>query len=129
MENYVVEGAKGEFYTPYVKLDANTGVCEVKGESYLEYTGEFYSNITDWLKKYTQEVKKPLHFNFKLTYFNTSSFKAILGVLKTLKDCKAQGIDVVVNWYYASDDEDILAEAQDLAEGSGIAMNFIVEDL
>jgi hypothetical protein len=129
MENLFIEGAKGEFYTPLVNLNATTGVCEISGESYLEYTGEFYAKITQWIKNYTQEVKKAITFNFYLTYFNTSSFKALLGVLKVLKEYKMQGGIVNINWYYPPDDEDILREAQDLAEGAAIEMNYIEQKI
>ena len=85
MENFLVKGGRNEFLVPYVSLDAGTGVCEINGESSLEYTGEFYDQIINWLKLYATEVNRVLTFNFKLTYFNTSSYKAILGVLRQLK--------------------------------------------
>jgi hypothetical protein len=125
MNSLIIRGERTEFYTPSVVLDANTGYCEISGESYLEYTGEFYDQIIRWTKAYALEVNKLLSFNFKLTYFNTSSFKAILSLLKNLKHYQEQGGAVEVNWYYPDDDEDILKEAQDLAEGSSLDINFI----
>ncbi|TAE51004.1 MAG: DUF1987 domain-containing protein [Cytophagia bacterium] len=128
MENLYIEGAKGEFYTPLVSLTVSTGICEVSGESYLEYTGEFYAQITQWIRNYAQEVKKGIIFNFRLSYFNTSSFKALLGVLKVLKEYRNQGGEVDINWFYPPDDEDILREAQDLAEGAAVEMNYIEQN-
>lgn len=125
MENLNIKAEKNEFFTPQVSLNASTGVCEIAGESYLEYTGEFYDQIIAWLKKYYQEVHKAIEFNFKLTYFNTSSFKALMSVLKQIKKIKDQGAEVEVNWFFPQDDEDILKDAQDLAEGAELDLNFI----
>ena len=49
MENLNIRGERSEFFTPNVILDADTGNCEISGESYLEYTGEFYDQIISWL--------------------------------------------------------------------------------
>lgn len=125
MESLKIRGNRNEFFTPNVSLDAQSGNCEIAGESYLEYTGEFYDKIIQWVKAYFEEGNKSLRFDFKLTYFNTSSFKAILTVLRFLKNCERQGLGIDVNWYYHEDDIDILREAQDLAEGAELDLTYI----
>ena len=122
MENFLVKGGRNEFLVPYVSLDASKGVCEISGESSLEYTGEFYDQIVNWLKQYSQEESKTLTFAFKLTYFNTSSYKAILGTLRELKRQQDIGKKVIVQWYYPEDDSDMLMDAQDLMESAEIEM-------
>jgi hypothetical protein len=125
MNSLIIKGERTEFYTPNVSLNVDTGVCEIAGESYLEYTVEFYDQIVRWVKAYAQEVNQALQFNFKLTYFNTSSFKSILTLLKNLKQFQERGGKVEINWFYPEDDEDILKEAEDLAEGSELEIKFI----
>jgi hypothetical protein len=125
MNSLIIKGERTEFYTPNVSLNVDTGVCEIAGESYLEYTVEFYDQIVRWVKTYAQEVNQALQFNFKLTYFNTSSFKSILTLLKNLKQFQERGGKVEINWFYPEDDEDILKEAEDLAEGSELEIKFI----
>ncbi len=125
METLHIKSNKGEFYTPYVMLNGDTGVCELAGESYLEYTNEFYSKIISWIDKYTKESNNKITFNFRLTYFNTSSYKAILDTLRSLKAYEIRGGKVEVNWFYPEDDTDIVKEAQDLSESAKIDMNFI----
>ena len=121
MENLNIRGERSEFFTPNVNLDAETGNCEISGESYLEYTGEFYDQIISWLTQFITEMNRPVIMNFRLTYFNTSSFKAILNLLNFIKKYEKQGGAVEVNWYYPEDDYDMLREAEDLAEGSGLS--------
>lgn len=125
MESLEIKSKNSTFFTPYVKLDAVTGICEISGESYTENTDEFYDTIIHWLNNYQKEVKKPIKFDFKLSYLNTSSFKAILYVLKALKNIQNAGISTTINWYYPQDDFDLLAEAEDLAESVGIQINKI----
>lgn len=120
MENLEIKGESGVYFIPEVKLDASTGNCEISGESYLEDTDEFYNNIINWLETYIKEVNSALVFNFKLTYFNTSSSRSILNVLRVLKKYQDDGGDVTVNWYYPEDDESIAEEAEDYMKDTGL---------
>jgi hypothetical protein len=123
MENLEIKGESGVYFIPEVKLNAATGVCEISGESYLEDTDEFYNNIINWLESYIGEVKKSLTFNFKLTYFNTSSSRSILNVLRVLKKYVDDGGKVTVNWYYPEDDDSIAEEAEDYMKDTGLKIN------
>jgi hypothetical protein len=125
MEDFLIKGGRNEFLVPNVSLNGSTGMCEISGESSLEYTGEFYDQIMHWLKKFSVEETKTLTFAFKLTYFNTSSYKAILGTLRELKRQQSIGKNVVVQWYYPEDDTDMLMDAQDLMESADIELELI----
>ncbi len=128
MENLYIEGSKGVYFIPTVKFNADTGVCELSGESYLEATIKFYTPLLKWLERYFEEVKKPLTFNFKLTYFNTSSSKCIVDILKLLKSYKDKGFDITVNWYYDDSIDDVeeeLEEVEDFILETGLDINLI----
>ena len=113
MENILIKGKHGVNFIPTVDFNAGSGICELAGESYLEDTIEFYSPIFNWLKQYTVEIDKPITFNFRLRYFNTSSSKCILDVFKKLETIYKDENDVVINWYYEEDDEDMLEAGED----------------
>ncbi|TAF35226.1 MAG: DUF1987 domain-containing protein [Cytophagales bacterium] len=126
LQNLEIEGRAGSFFIPTVSFNANTGVCSIEGESYLENTWEFYSNLVNWLKRYSeQEPKRPVTLNFKLLYFNTSSSKGILDVLKCLKAHKASGGELTINWFYPEDDDDNVAEAEDFMADTDLPMTLI----
>ncbi len=126
MKNVHIKGETGIYLTPEIKLNAKTGICEIIGESYLENTVAFYAPIIRWITEYSQqEISHPLIFNFRLTYFNTSSSKAILEILLLLKSLENQGISIGINWYYPDDDFDLLAEAEDFIDDSEIEFNLI----
>ena len=116
MENLYIEGSKGIYFIPTVKFNADTGYCLLEGESYLEETIKFYTPLIQWLKKYFTEVGKPLVFDFKLTYFNTSSSKCIVDILKLLKEYQDKGFDITVNWYYDDSVEDVEEELEEVED-------------
>lgn len=123
MEDLEIKGESGVFYIPNVKMEVSTGVCEISGESYLEDTDEFYNTIIKWIEQYRTEIKKAITFNFRLTYFNTSSSRGILNVLRTLKDYEDSGTSVEINWYYPDDDDSIAEEAEDYMVSTGLQIN------
>ncbi len=123
MENLEIKGESGVYFIPEVKLNATSGICEISGESYLEDTDEFYNNLIQWLENYIKEVRKTITFNFRLTYFNTSSSRSILNILRVLKKYEDDSGQVVVNWYYPEDDDSIAEEAEDYTKDTGLKIN------
>ena len=124
LKDLEIQGEKGVFFIPHVKFNADTGHCVIEGESYLENTWEFYKQLVDWIKAYA-ETGQAIDFDFKLTYFNTSSSKGILELLEALKEYQSQGGSVVLKWYYPEDDEDILEEAEDFVEDTQLDIELI----
>lgn len=99
--------------TPMVNFDANTGKVEVKGRSIPENSIEFYKPLVDWLEEYGKTPKPLTEVNVQLEYFNTSSSKCILDVFKKLEAIAKSGNEVIINWYYEEDDEDMLEAGED----------------
>jgi hypothetical protein len=124
MENLVIKEVKGAPYYPAVQFNAETGICEIRGESYMEETYRFYEPLIKWLKTYIS-LKKPLTLNFKLTYFNTNSSRLILDILDTIKEYQDEGGKVEVNWYYDKKDPDMVEEIEDFAVESGMDIKMI----
>ena len=124
LDNLEIKGEKGTYFVPHVNFNAETGHCLLEGESYLENTWEFYKQLVNWLQLYA-ETGQPIYFDFKLTYFNTSSSKGILEVLEFLKKYQDMGGNIELKWYYPEDDEDILEEAEDFVEDTQLAIELI----
>ncbi len=124
LEILEINGEKDTFYVPHVYFDPDKGYCLLEGESYLENTWEFYERLCSWLRDYTS-TGKPLTFDFKMIYFNTSSSKGILEILLLLKDYEDRGGEVQINWYYPNDDDDILEEAEDFIEDTQLDIKLV----
>ncbi len=110
MEPLSIEGTTK---TPTIKLDPKTGTIEIKGRSIPENSIEFYRPIVEWLEEYAEFPNKKTTVNIQLEYFNTSSSKCILDIFKKLESIKRARNEVIINWYYEEDDEDMLEAGED----------------
>ncbi|MBN2480264.1 MAG: DUF1987 domain-containing protein [Bacteroidales bacterium] len=110
MEPIIIESTTK---TPAVRLDAESGILEIKGRSIPENSIEFYKPLVDWLEDYAKDPVKRTQVNVQLEYFNTSSSKCILDVFKKLESIYKAKNDVIINWYYEEDDEDMLEAGED----------------
>lgn len=124
MESLVINEVKGSPYYPSISFNAETGVCEIRGESYMEETYKFYEPLINWIKDYMAQ-KKPLALCFKLTYFNTNSSRLILDMLDMVKKYQDQGGGVNVKWYYDLKDPDMVEEIEDFIMESGMKIEMI----
>ncbi len=107
--------------TPKVTLNPDTGILELEGKSLPENVSVFYDPIMAWLNEYSASPATKTLLEMKLKYFNTASSKILLDMLMKLEEIKTNGHEVVVNWHYNENDEDM--------EEAGDEYSDIVEDL
>ncbi len=112
-----------EIDTPYVNLDPDTGICEIKGKSYPENVTSFYNRIIDWFEEYTFLGEKDIVLNMNLTYFNSSSQKIYTEIFSKLMD--ATTFKVTINWYYDEEDDEILENGKIYESLTGLHFEFI----
>ncbi|HEY9124804.1 MAG TPA: DUF1987 domain-containing protein [Bacteroidales bacterium] len=110
MEALIIEGTAK---TPSVRFEAGQGTIEIKGRSIPENSIEFYKPLVDWLEEYGKSPAALTKVNIQLEYFNTSSSKCILDVFKKLEAIYKAKNEVIINWYYEEDDEDMLEAGED----------------
>jgi hypothetical protein len=125
MKSLIIEAVLDSPYYPEVNFDASTGICELRGESYMEETYKFYTPLLNWLKEFTLEHGKPVTINVKLTYFNTNSSRLLLDMLDTMKKYRDSGGQVTINWFYEPDDPDVQEEVEDFEIETGLHINLI----
>jgi hypothetical protein len=123
MENIDIQATKGEFFTPRVFMNAATGECELSGESYIEDTLDFYRPVVQWLEQYTAQGLQPLNFTFNLQYYNTSSSKYLLDIIKVMKKHHDAGGPVKISWFVPKDDYDMLEEVEDYVRFVGVPID------
>jgi|ERR1041385_8334768 hypothetical protein len=100
--------------TPLLKFDAATGTFEMSGKSIPENTAGFYKPLIDWLDRYSENPAATTTLSIQLDYFNTSSSKSIMEILKRLERLEKSGKSkVMVNWLYDENDEDIQETGED----------------
>ena len=125
MENLRLEATS---VTPFVFFDTDIGVLELKGRSSPDNSLGFYSPIIQYIDNYLKGPVDSLKINVNLEYFNTSSLKCIFQMLKKLTDINENGAELVVNWFYEEEDEDMLETGEDIADLLDLDFNFITDE-
>lgn len=128
MKNISIKSYHGAYYIPGVEFNADNGICELFGESYLEDTLAFYAPLVEWLENFLKNEDKKLVFNFKLHYYNTSSSKCIVDILVLFKEFKDKGSEIDVNWFFndkSDDSEEEIEEVEDFILETGLNINLI----
>lgn len=110
MENIVLEGTGR---TPYVSFDAQAGKLEISGRSIPENSITFYKPLFDWVDNYVQSPKDNTIVIFNLEYFNTSSSKCILDLLRKLETLKDTNNATEIKWYFDEGDENMEESGND----------------
>ena len=128
MENLIIKGSANAFFIPSVNFNAETGILEISGESYLEDTRSFYIPLVSWIEQYIKEAKRPISLNFRLSYYNTSSSRCIMELFYPLKEYQEEGGEVSIYWYYNEDDIEVQEEIEDFEIESGLKINLVLED-
>ena len=100
MKNLIIEAVADSPYYPEVNFDATTGVCEMKGESYMEEAYKFYTPLLDWIREYSLEGND-------------------------VKKSEDAGNKIQINWYYEVDDPDIKDEIEDFEIETGLKIKLI----
>ena len=93
--------------TPYIILDKESGVMEIRGYSYPDEALEFYTEIIEWFKEYVVNPNNETKIVFDLIYVNSTSIKFINEILKRLDEIVTLGKSARVDWLYMPDDEDM----------------------
>ncbi len=115
--------------TPKLFFNPDDGKIEIKGRSIPVNTIDFYRPFIELLEKYSASPKDVTEINIQLEYFNTSSSKCILDIFKKLESMYKNGSNIVVNWYYEKDDEDMLESGEDYQSIIKIPFNMIEVDV
>ena len=111
--------------TPSIEFDHAQGLLEIKGRSNPENTMDFYRPLVAWVDEYAQNPPQRTIVNIHLEHFNTSSSKSILEVFKALDPIKQSEKEVVVNWFYEDDDEDIMEAGENYEAITGLPFRMV----
>ena len=118
--------SEGFFKYPDINFDAETGICNITGESFMEDSKKYYNQMKEWFIEFHENNSlKPIVLDIKLDYFNTSSSKMLYELLQVLQEINEEGHDVTVNWYYDENDSDLEEDIIDLVYDVNIEINQI----
>lgn len=131
MNSLIIESTE---ISPKIEFDIDKNYYELAGESRPENVRKFYEPIISWLEEFGEfanngTLKGPFVFNFKFEYFNSSSAKFIMDILKSLESISQEGADLSIKWYYDEGDEDMQETGEEFSKIIEIPFEYIeVED-
>ncbi len=115
--------------TPEIILDKRSNTFTFKGKSLPENPIAFYNPVMQWIEDYSIDPNPETKVEFMMMYFNTSSSKIILDIMKRLEIIKKSGHSVAINWVFKEDDEEMLEAGEIYAERIDIPFNIISESV
>ncbi|OQX17971.1 MAG: hypothetical protein BWK76_08920 [Desulfobulbaceae bacterium A2] len=114
MQDLIIEATKS---SPRIQLNPVTHVLDIRGESYPENATKFYAPVFAWLGRYLAELgDEPVTVNLCISYFNSSSSKALMNLFDQLEDACRAGRRISVFWYYDPDNETALECGEEFRE-------------
>jgi hypothetical protein len=122
MDRLTIDGTK---YTLAIDLDPVSGRLGFKGESYPENARAFFAPVFSWLEAYLGTNPTNVSLELSLDYLNTSSTKCLLDLLEVFERFRSGGGSVNVTWYYSKDDSDTLTMGEEIAEDTGLPIQFV----
>jgi hypothetical protein len=121
-------------YTPMVSFLLDSASMEISGISRPEDVAGFYETPLHWLSDLENAVLgkselkydlTDLKFTIKLSYFNSSSSKYLIMMLKHIKNLIDGGVNAVVDWYFEEGDDKMMEDGEDLADAVDMEFNYI----
>lgn len=109
--------------TPEIIFKSN-GDLFLRGISLPQNVIEFFLPIFTWLNELKVEVPDKIVFTIDLIYLDTSSTKAILTMLKLLKEIKTEPGTLDIIWKYENGDADMLDQGEVLQRTTKIPFKF-----
>jgi hypothetical protein len=100
---------EGTAKTPQVAFNDSPLSMEISGRSIPENSIAFYTPLLEWVDENLKDGGN-LDVSIRLEYFNTSSSKCLMDLLKRIEQSPAEAN---VLWYYEEEDEDMLEAGED----------------
>lgn len=95
-------------------LDPATGELSLSGCSIPENADRFYGPLYDLVSSYAAHPVAETTIRIRLSYFNSSSSKYILDLLKRMEELHASGASSVrMVWHHAAGDLDMQEAGED----------------
>ena len=109
--------------SPFVLLDKENNIIEMKGCSMMEDAHKFYEPIREWIIEYVKNPNDYNEFIFHLSYFNTSSTKMISKILMEFNKLKDSHKPYKILWRHRPDDDYLKRKAREFQ----VALNLPIE--
>ncbi len=128
MNNILISKPReGNEVFPFIELNAETGICTISGNSYMQNSNLFFKPVLKWFKEYTSSLKGDLFLIYSLENLNTGTSRVLFEILEILKVYKNKGANVKIHWNYSDRQEMHIDDIIDITSNFGIDVKVISE--
>jgi hypothetical protein len=114
--------------TPLIDFNITSNVFRMSGISIPENPIAFFVPVQNWVIDMVSQVShKNLRVILDFEYFNTSTVKFIIIILKEFKKSTENNNQLTIMWEYMQDDDDMLETGRELSELVEIPFEFAVK--
>ena len=86
----------------------NDGYMKITGNSTaIDENNDFFGHFSRQVNLYSQQPANKTSIDIALEHVNATSKRYIIDLLKTLEKLKQQGFQVVINWHFEYENEDV----------------------
>ena len=126
METFYIEDGRT---TPEILLRPEADLYYITGNSFPANPLRFYEPVIDWFSSFFASKTIPIELNIRLefSYLNTASQKQIVRLLKLIAK-NSENRKTLVEWYYPSDDPDMLETGQRFEKISNLQFKYRLID-
>ena len=112
---------------PEIRL--REGFVSIKGHSIPQDPKKIYKPVLQWVKDYIKDPASHTEVSLNIDFCDTDSTKAIFDILKLLAMCQNTNhrIEMVFNWIYMKEDDDIKELGELLESKLNIIFNYFEE--
>ena len=124
MDEFYLEASERD---PEIRL--RDGFVSIKGHSIPHDPRKIYKPVLQWVKGYVKDPAAHTEVSLNIDYSDTGSTKAIFDILKLLAICQDTNhrIEMVFNWIYSNEDDDIKELGEFLENKLDIKFNYSEE--
>ncbi|MDI9340805.1 MAG: SiaC family regulatory phosphoprotein [Sediminibacterium sp.] len=94
--------------TPEVELNRDKHTLTINGRLYPENPFSFFDTINAWIDYYLSVNPPKLDIHINITYYNTTSSKLLLNLLKKILSFGSEAFEISITWKYDKDDEEMM---------------------
>ena len=95
----------GTHDTPKVILDKSLDAFLIQGRSMPEDASYIFRPIHHWLKEYSEDPNPLTRLEFDLEYFNSSTLKELIRILRFFEEMKKEGHTIEIVWCFEDGDD------------------------
>jgi len=96
-----------------------------EGRSLPENTVKFFEPVIHWLVEYIKDPLDETIVNMNFVYFNTSSAKLLLEVLRQFDNLHKSGKKVKIVWHFMVDDFDIQEAGEEYSTMISVPFEYV----